>query len=89
MAHAAARTKTYLGAQFRRLARKHGPKKAAVAVGHSQLRIVYSLLQVPSAVYEDLGPDYFDQRDSSALQRRLVARLEHLGFDVQLRPRAA
>jgi transposase len=43
-AHAARRTKTYLAAQFRRLAIRRGVKKAAVTVAHSILRIVYRLL---------------------------------------------
>jgi len=87
-AHASARTKTYLGAHFQRLARRRGTKRAAIAVGHSQLKIVYHLLRLP-VVYNDLGPDYFDRRDSTALQRRLVTRLEHLGFEVALKPRPA
>ena len=34
-AHATGRTKTYLGAQFRRLSQGRGTKRAAVAVAHS------------------------------------------------------
>jgi hypothetical protein len=44
-AHAAARSRrTYLGAQYARLKGRRGPKKAAVAVGHSILVIVYHIL---------------------------------------------
>jgi len=87
-AHATARTNTYLGAQFRRLAARRGKKKAAVAVGHSQLVIAYHMLRMP-APYADLGPNYFDVRTADELQRRLVARLEKLGYDVSLKPKAA
>jgi transposase len=87
-AQAARRRKdAYLAAQFRRLAARRGAKKAAVAVGHSILVIVYHLLR-DGAVYEDLGHTYFDRRDRAALERRLVARLEALGHTVTLAPAA-
>jgi transposase len=45
-AHAAARSKgTYLSAQYARLRGRHGPKKAAIAVGHSILVIAYHVLE--------------------------------------------
>jgi transposase len=81
---AAGRTKqTYLGAQYRRLARRRGAKKAAVAVGHSILVIVYHLLS-EGTVYADLGVTYFDERDRQQVERRLVNRLEALGYRVTL-----
>jgi transposase len=83
-AQAAGRTKrTYLGAQFRRLAARRGKKKAAVAVGHTILVIVYHLL-TEGTVYQDLGPQYFDARDRQRVERRLVHRLEALGYKVAL-----
>jgi transposase len=60
-AHSATRTKTYLAAQFRRLATRRGPKKAMVAVAHTLLVIAYHLL-VHDHPFEDLGETYFDQR---------------------------
>ena len=88
-AHAAGRTKdTYLGAQYRRLAARRGTKKAAVAVGHTILTIAYYLL-TRATVYEDLGPLYFDERDRDAIRRRLVGRLEKLGYTVTTEPVAA
>ncbi len=88
-AHAAARTKgTYLGAQYRRLAARRGKSRAAVAVGHSILVIIYHLLR-DGTLYQDLGPGYFDERDRQATQRRLVRRLEGLGYKVTLEPTAA
>jgi transposase len=89
-AHAAGRSrKTYLGAQYRRLAPRRGRKRAAVAVAHSILVIAYHLLRDPCATFHELGPHFFDHRDTDATKRRLVARLNHLGFDVILAPRAA
>jgi transposase len=83
--HSATRTKTYLGAQFRRLAARRGPKKAMVAVAHSILRIVYHLL-LDEHPFEDLGEAYFDQRQRQHVSRRLKQRLERLGYRVQLQP---
>ncbi len=58
-AWAAARTRgTYLSAQFWRLARRIGRKKAAVAVGHSILVIAWHLL-TDDVDHEDLGGDWF------------------------------
>jgi transposase len=87
-AHAGARKKdTYLGAQYRRLAARRGKSRAAVAVGHTILIIVYHLLR-DGTVYHDLGPHYFDERDRRAVERRLVHRLEGLGYTVFLEPAA-
>jgi transposase len=83
-AHAAGRSKTYLGSQYHRLAARHGKKKAAVAVGHSILVIAYHILSKPGTVYEDLGPNYFDRRDQGRLTRDLVRRLQGLGYYVTL-----
>jgi transposase len=84
-AHAAARTTTYLGAQYRRLAQRRGTKKPLFAVAHSILVITYHLLQ-RQVDYHDLGTNFFDERDREALQKRLVRRLEHLGYAVALQP---
>ena len=88
-AHAAARARrSYLGALYRRLAARRGKQRAAVAVAHAILAIAYHLLTRPTT-YQDLGPDYLDRRDADATKRRLVDRLEQLGFHVALTPRAA
>jgi transposase len=86
-AQAAGRTKhTYLGAQYRRLAGRRGKKRAAVAVGHSILVIIYHLL-TEERDYQDLGGQYFDERDRQRVERRLVRRLEALGYTVTLATR--
>jgi len=88
-AAAAGKTKdTYLAAQYRRLLRRRGRNKAAVAVGHSLLVIVWHLLQ-HDCPYVDLGSTYFDDRDRVATEHRLVHRLEQLGYSVQLQRSAA
>ena len=60
--------KSYLGTQFRRLAKRRGPKRAAIAVAHSILVIAYYLLRDGRA-YQDLGPDYFDSVNVAKLRR--------------------
>ena len=87
-AWAASRTKTYLGAQYWRLRSRRGEKRAAVAVAHSILTIVYHLLSKPEAVFADLGGDFFLKRDAEQEQRRAVRKLEALGFGVTLINRA-
>ncbi len=83
-AHAAARTKnTYLSAQYHRLAARRGQKKAILAVAHSILVIAYHLVQRQEP-YRELGGDYFDRRRPEATAKRLVKRLEQLGYAVSL-----
>jgi transposase len=87
-AHAARRAKrTYFGALYCRLAARRGKKKATVAVGHAILVTAYHLL-ADGAPYRDLGPAHFDERDRAAVQRRLVHRLQALGYKVTLEPAA-
>ncbi len=85
-AHALGRGRgTYLAAQYRRLTARRGKKKAAVALGHSILVIVYHLLS-RGEVYHDLGVQYFDEGRRERLERGLVRRLEDLGYKVNLQP---
>ena len=87
-AHGAARTKNkYFQALYRRLAARRGKQRAFVAVGHSLLVTGYYLI-TRQTKYEDLGGNYFDERDREAVKRRAVKRLEKLGYQVQLAPAA-
>jgi transposase len=68
--------------------RRRGPNKAAVAVAHSVLDVIWHLLAT-GETYNDLGADYFDKRrDPDRQRRRLVDQLEQLGFTVTLEPAA-
>jgi transposase len=85
-AWAAARTRrTYLGAQYARLARKRGTKKAVVAVAHSLLVIVYHMLR-DGTEYAELGVTHFDRLAQARLTRYHVRRLEELGHKVTIEP---
>lgn len=83
-AHAAARKRDcYLAAQFHRLARRRGKKRAALAVGHSILTIVYYMIR-DGTDYRDLGPHHYEQRSKDTAIRSAVRRLERLGKKVHL-----
>jgi transposase len=83
-AWAASHTKnTYLSAQYRRLAARRGRKRAIVAVAHSILVIAYHLIK-NEETYHELGGDYFDKRNPQTVAKRLVRRLENLGYTVTL-----
>jgi transposase len=75
----------YLSALYRRLAARRGSKRATIAVAHNLLVIAYYLLR-DKVDYRDLGPDYFDRLNPQGLRRRLVKRLQGLGFEVSLEP---
>ena len=79
------RTKgSYFGAQYRQIARRRGPNKAAVAVAHSLLDVTWHMLTT-GEVFADLGDDYFTSRhDKQHQAHRLVSQLEKLGYTVEL-----
>lgn len=84
-ARAAVRTKgSYFGAQYRQIARRRGPNKAAVAVAHSLIELIWHLLST-GEVFKDLGDNYFQtRRDPERQARRLVVQIEELGFTVTI-----
>lgn len=85
-AHAAAHSKnTYLSAFYHRIKARQGPKQATMAVGHAILVICYHLLDRHVA-YQEVGGNYFDEHDRQAVEKRLVRRLEKLGYEVSLQP---
>jgi transposase len=86
----AARTKTFLGSRYHRLARRRGKQRALVAVGNSILTIAYYLLSDPEAHFTDLGPDWHDRLAPIRRKRQLIAELERLsGKKVTLEEAAA
>ena len=62
-AHVAAKTKqTYLAAQYQRIAARRGKKHALIALGHTILVIVYTLLPRKQP-YQDLGAAYLGRNN--------------------------
>jgi transposase len=72
---------TDLAAQYKRLGSRRGKKKALVAVGHSSLGMVYSILQDRTS-YQELGGEYFDRRNVDKQRKRLIRQSEALGGKV-------
>ena len=85
----AARTDTFLGERYRRIARRRGAKKALVGTGRSILTIIWHLLSDPELRYTDLGPGYYEQRiNPERRKQNHIRHLEALGYKVTLEPAA-
>ena len=74
---------TYLSAQYRGLAARRSKKRAILAVAHLILVMAYYMIQRREP-YRDAGADFFDRLQPEATARRLVKRLESLGYHVSL-----
>jgi transposase len=72
-----------LQAQYHRVKRHRGHKKAVVAVGHQILEIAYYIMR-DGVTYRELGSDYFDKRHAERAVRRHIRQLEALGFHVTI-----
>ena len=84
-AASAARTDTFLGERYRRIARRRGKQRALVAVARSILVVVWQLLSDPNARFIDLGSDFYDKRiNKDRRARDLVRHLHALGYRVTL-----
>jgi transposase len=78
-AHSASHQKNcYLAAQYARLAHRRGSKRAAVAVGHSILVIIYHMLH-DGTTYQERGDTFFEEQARQNYEKRLVRQLTNLG----------
>ena len=83
-ARAAARTRgTYLSALYHRIVARRGKKRAAVAVGHAILVIIYHMLK-NGTKYRDLGSNFFAKLNEKATVKHAIKRLESLGYKVTI-----
>ena len=88
-AAAAAKTNTFLGERYRRIAKRRGKLKALVAVARSILVIIWNLLNNPTARFRDLGADYHTTRiNTERRTRNHVTQLMAMGYRVTLEPAA-
>ena len=88
-AWAGARKKgSYLQAQYHRLRARRGAKKAVGAVAASILTAAYHMI-ANGTFYQDLGADHFERRAKPTQIKRLVAKLQSLGYEVEIKPLAA
>jgi transposase len=86
---AAARTKgSYFQSLYHRLRSRRGAKKAIGAVAASLLTTIYHMLK-NGTLYEDLGPNYFDQKAKERQAMRLINRLHTLGYQVHIEQKTA
>lgn len=83
-ARAAARTKeTYLSSQYHRIAARRGSNRAAIAVAHSILSMVYYILKRKQP-YIELGPTYYEERKRNTIIKQSIRKLESLGVTVSI-----
>jgi len=82
-AHGVRRSRTYLGERYRRLKKRRGSKRAALAVGHSILVIYYQMMKTGQE-YQEKGEAFFAHKDHGKVEQQLVRRLERLGYQVTL-----
>jgi transposase len=88
-AWAASRTKgSYFQAQFARLAKRRGRKRALVAVAHSLLVVIYHMLK-DGTEYRELGANFFDRLHPEKIARYHLRRLQELGYTVTVESSAA
>ena len=80
------RKRNFFTALFYRVGSRAGMKKAAIAVAHRMLTIVYLMIRT-GAEYREQGADYFDRLHPERTKNKLTARLERLGFFVSLEPK--
>jgi transposase len=85
----AVRTKnSYWRDKFYRLKARRGGNRAIVAIAHKLAKVIYALLKT-GVVYAELGASFLDERDRTRTANNLLRRLERLGYDVALQPKAA
>lgn len=84
-AWAARKTPTFVGRTFRRLESRLGRKKAAMAVAHKILVIIYHVL-MDGTFYDESRYDRHDAREEARDKKRALATLESLGYHVALSP---
>ncbi|MFD4422146.1 IS110 family transposase [Agromyces sp. NPDC058484] len=79
---------TFLAARYRRLVKRRGKPRAIVAIQHSILTAAWHMLRNGEA-YDELGADYYTQRDPQRTRARAIRDLEALGYNVVITPVAA
>jgi transposase len=77
-AMSAGRTDTRLGAQYRRIVKKRGKKKAIVAISRVICETAWILICDPGARYTELGPDYHVPHAPARATRDRIREIERL-----------
>jgi transposase len=74
---------SYFKERFWRIKARRGLKRAAMAVAHSILVAIYEMLRERQE-FRDLGADYLDRVSKRSTEKRLVRRLQALGYKVTI-----
>jgi len=82
------RSKTYLGAKFRRLRTRLGAPKAITAMAHMLARLVYRMLRYGEQ-YVDKGMKFYEEKYRQHQILSIQKKAKELGFAVTLAPVAA
>lgn len=76
---------SHLAALFRRVRSRRGEQKAVMAVAHQLLTIIFHVIR-DGSVYKELGSAHYDRQNKPKATRKLVERLQKLGYYVTLQP---
>jgi transposase len=82
------RSKTYLGAKFRRLRTRLGAPKAITAMAHMLARLVYRMLKYGEQ-YVDKGMKYYEEKYRAHEIRNMQKKAKDLGLEITLNPATA
>jgi transposase len=86
VAWAATRKKDcFLRAFFFRVSARRGHSKALVAVAHRIANIIYNIIRHQQC-YRELGGNFYDLRNPLRTAKRLMQRIQAIGYEVELRP---
>ena len=75
------RSRSAMGAFFRRKKAQLGPEKAITAAAHKLARMIYYTLK-QQRPYVDPGPDYYDQRHREKVIKQMEKRAKQLGYQL-------
>jgi len=80
-AKAASRSKTYLGAFYRRMKARLGAPKAMTATARKIAVLFYQMVK-DNTLYHDLGEDYYVKQNRERALKRLQRQAKRLGYDL-------
>jgi transposase len=81
------RSKTYLGAKFRRLRARLGAPKAITAMAHMLARLVYRMLR-DGEQFVDKGMNYYEEKYREHEIQSIQKKAKQLGLQIALSPAA-
>lgn len=77
---------SYLQAQFSRLSRRIGRKKAIIALARRILEIIYHMLKTPDSIFQEKGAHFMHEEHKERVIRQHVRRLQELGYALTPQP---